>query len=36
LGLLVYFLYSYSHSHVGKGLVEVHELDEDLPPPPIG
>lgn len=38
IGLLVYFLYSRSHSHVGRGLVEVHELDADAPPtsvPPI-
>lgn len=38
LGLLVYFAYSRSRSHVGRGLTEVHELDADMPPssvPPI-
>ncbi len=32
IGLVVYFLYSRSRSHVGRGLVEVHELDADAPP----
>lgn len=39
LGLIVYFAYSRGHSHVGRGLVEVHETDADAPPqpvPPIG
>lgn len=39
LGLIVYFAYSRNASHVGKGLVEVHEDDPDAPPtsvPPIG
>lgn len=31
LGLVIYFLYSRSRSHVGRGLVEVHELDPDAP-----
>ncbi|MBR0553621.1 amino acid permease [Stakelama marina] len=38
-GLVVYFLYGYRKSHVGRGIVEVHEGDEDIPPqavPPIG
>jgi APA family basic amino acid/polyamine antiporter len=38
IGLFVYFLYSRSRSHVGRGLTEVHELDADIPPssvPPI-
>jgi basic amino acid/polyamine antiporter, APA family len=38
IGLVIYFLYSRSHSHVGRGLSEVHELDADMPPssvPPI-
>jgi basic amino acid/polyamine antiporter, APA family len=38
IGLVVYFLYSRGRSHVGQGLVEVHELDADAPPtsvPPI-
>jgi basic amino acid/polyamine antiporter, APA family len=36
--LVVYFAYSRSRSHVGRGLDEVHELDADIPPtsvPPI-
>jgi APA family basic amino acid/polyamine antiporter len=32
VGLLVYFLYSRSRSHVGRGIVEVPELDTDAPP----
>jgi APA family basic amino acid/polyamine antiporter len=35
IGLVVYFLYSRNHSHVGRGLVEVHEDDDDIPPQPI-
>ncbi len=35
VGLLVYFLYSRSRSHVGRGLSEVHETDPDLPKSPI-
>jgi basic amino acid/polyamine antiporter, APA family len=38
LGLVVYYAYSYSRSHVGKGNVDVHEGDADIPPtsvPPI-
>jgi len=35
IGLVFYFAYSRSHSHVGKGLDEVHELDADAPPGPI-
>jgi basic amino acid/polyamine antiporter, APA family len=38
IGLVVYFVYSRSRSHVGRGLNEVHEIDTDLPPssvPPI-
>ena len=38
IGLVVYFLYSRSRSHVGRGLDEVHELDSDAPPaavPPV-
>jgi APA family basic amino acid/polyamine antiporter len=34
IGLAIYFLYSRKNSHVGRGLVEVHENDADLPPPP--
>jgi APA family basic amino acid/polyamine antiporter len=32
VGLVVYFFYGRSRSHVGRGLVEVHELDDDAPP----
>ncbi len=35
IGLLVYFLYSRSHSHVGQGHIEVHEDDPDAPPQPV-
>nr|WP_230281915.1 amino acid permease [Croceicoccus sp. Ery15] len=35
IGLAVYFLYGHRHSHVGRGLIEVHEQDEEAPQPPI-
>ena len=38
IGLLIYFFYSRGRSHVGLGLIEVHEEDADVPPsaaPPI-
>lgn len=35
LGLVIYFLYSRKKSHVGKGLIEVHEDDADAPPQPV-
>jgi basic amino acid/polyamine antiporter, APA family len=35
IGLLFYFLYGYRKSHVGRGLVEVHEEDADVPPQPV-
>ena len=35
IGLIVYFSYSRSHSHVGRGSVEVHEEDADAPPQPV-
>ena len=35
VGLIVYFAYSRSRSHVGRGLVEVHEGDADVPPQPV-
>ena len=35
LGLFVYFGYSRSRSHVGRGHVEVHEDDPDAPPQPV-
>ena len=39
VGLLLYFGYSRSRSHVGRGIIDVPELDPDAPPqpvPPIG
>jgi APA family basic amino acid/polyamine antiporter len=35
VGLVVYFGYSRKHSHVGRGHVEVHEEDADIPPQPV-
>ena len=35
IGLVVYFAYSRSRSHVGLGHIEVHEDDPDAPPPPV-
>ena len=35
IGLVVYFAYSRNHSHVGRGVVEVHEDDPDAPPQPV-
>ncbi len=35
IGLLFYFLYGYRKSHVGRGIVEVHEDDSDTPPQPV-
>jgi APA family basic amino acid/polyamine antiporter len=38
IGLAIYFFYSRKRSHVGLGLIEVHEEDSDVPPsaaPPI-
>ena len=35
IGLVVYFGYSRRHSHVGRGIVEVHEEDPDAPPQPV-
>jgi basic amino acid/polyamine antiporter, APA family len=32
-GLVFYWLYGYRHSHLGRGLVEVHEADPDAPMP---
>lgn len=34
-GLFVYFFYSRHHSHVGRGIVEVHETDADIPAQPV-
>ncbi|MES2055871.1 MAG: amino acid permease [Pseudomonadota bacterium] len=35
VGLVVYFGYSRSRSHVGRGSIEVHETDSDAPPQPV-
>ncbi|OYU36981.1 amino acid permease [Novosphingobium sp. PASSN1] len=38
VGLVIYYTYSRSRSHLGRGTVEVHETDDDIPPqsvPPI-
>ena len=35
LGLVIYFLYSRHHSHVGRGIVDVHEDDTGIPPQPV-
>lgn len=35
VGLVVYYTYSRSRSHVGRGLVEVHEGDADVPQQPV-
>ena len=35
IGLVLYFLYGYRKSHVGRGIIEVHEDDSDAPPPPV-
>ena len=32
IGFAVYFGYSRSRSHVGRGIIEVPELDPDAPP----
>ncbi|MCK9544399.1 MAG: amino acid permease [Novosphingobium sp.] len=34
-GLAIYFLYSRHRSHVGRGIVDVHEDDEGIPPQPV-
>jgi len=31
LGLILYFIYGYRHSHVGRGIVDVPELAADAP-----
>ena len=35
IGLAIYFGYSRSRSHVGRGIIDVPELDADVPPMPI-
>ena len=34
IGLVLYFAYGFWHSNVRKGVIEDHENDADLPPPP--
>lgn len=34
IGLVFYFAFGFWNSHVRKGVIEVHEDDADLPPPP--
>ena len=34
-GLVIYFLYSRNHSHVGRGIIDVHEDDPGIPPQPV-
>ena len=35
IGFFVYFGYSYRHSHLGRGVIEVHEPEivKDIEPP---
>ncbi|WP_417546846.1 hypothetical protein [Marinobacter sp.] len=35
MGLLLYFAYGYQKSHVGRGHIEVHEVDADAPLQPV-
>ena len=35
VGLVVYYLYGYRKSHVGRGIIDVHEDDPDAPPVPV-
>ena len=35
IGIILYYLYGYKKSHVGRGIVEVHEDDADAPKPPV-
>jgi APA family basic amino acid/polyamine antiporter len=35
VGLVVYYLYGYRKSHVGRGIIDVHEDDPDAPPMPV-
>jgi APA family basic amino acid/polyamine antiporter len=35
MGLVVYFLYGYRKSYVGRGIIDVHEDDPDAPPQPV-
>jgi basic amino acid/polyamine antiporter, APA family len=35
VGLLIYLLYSRGRSHLGRGKVEVHEIEAETPPQPV-
>lgn len=35
MGLVVYFLYGYRKSYVGRGIIDVHETDVEAPPQPV-
>ena len=35
IGLVVYYLYGYRKSNLGRGIIETHETDEDAPPQPV-
>ena len=35
IGIVFYYLYGYRKSHVGRGLVDVHEDDPETPPQPV-
>jgi len=35
IGLVVYFIYGYRMSHVGRGIIDIHEDDPDTPPQPV-
>ena len=35
IGLALYYAYGYRKSHVGRGIVDVHEEDRDMPPQPV-
>ena len=35
VGLLIYLLYSRGCSHLGRGKVEVHEIEAETPPQPV-
>jgi basic amino acid/polyamine antiporter, APA family len=35
IGIVIYYLYGYRKSHVGQGIVEVHDLDADTPHRPV-
>ncbi|EQB00011.1 APA family basic amino acid/polyamine antiporter [Sphingobium wenxiniae] len=34
-GLVLYFLYGHRKSHVGRGIIDIHEEDADAPPLPV-